>query len=297
VTNANSDAIIVFVEGVNEDSEAWAMTHPAVDLISTSYGIPGSPPLPYHVEKGFTGVVGNGKLHFGAADNSPAVSLTDTTSGPWWTISIAGFAEDGSEGREYLSGTYPDFVADFTQSLPYCHDCESGGEEDVSGTSFATPRSAGTMSKIILTARQKAGHVGGIVTEGVAEPLMVRSRRASGAPTNRGISNWQFRRALEEAAYYPSAEEYEADPFTYPFPPEAPWTVASWGAITPDPEHRIVEEALAQLGVRGFGEPTRHKDAGACTFMIANIEARMAYWNTNLGSESFGTTQDPYIRC
>ncbi len=31
--------------------------------------------------------------------------------------------------------------------------------------------------------------------------------------------------------------------------------------------------------------------------MIANIEARMAYWNTNLGSESFGTTQDPYIRC
>lgn len=54
------------------------MTHPAIDLISTSYGFPGSVPVPGHIANSFTGVFTMGKLHFGAADNTPALSPG------WW---------------------------------------------------------------------------------------------------------------------------------------------------------------------------------------------------------------------
>ena len=53
---ANPEAVVVMVEtsgsdllkfGTDPVGEHWAFTHPAVDIISTSYGPPGSPPLGY----------------------------------------------------------------------------------------------------------------------------------------------------------------------------------------------------------------------------------------------------------
>lgn len=176
VLAANPEAIVVLVQSPGAPlgvpgyatrplGERWAFSHPAVDLISTSYGPPGSPPLGYHLTDAYKGVVENGKIHVGAADNSPALSPVDATSGPWFTVGVAGYGEGSSEGRQNQSGSLPDFLGDFTQTLPYCLRCEEG-KSTVSGTSFATPRTAGTLSKVILEARRTAGHLRGIITGG-----------------------------------------------------------------------------------------------------------------------------------
>jgi hypothetical protein len=294
VLKANPEAVTVLVEGINDASETWAFTHPAVDIVTTSYGVPGSLPLGFHLNDSYTGVVELGKVHTGAADNSPALSQPDGTSGPWWTVGVAGFEEGTSEGRQAGSGNAVDFVGDFTQDLPYCFDCEKG-EKSVGGTSFATPRSAGTISTVLLEARRAAGHVGGIVTDGVEQPSLI----ASGDST---LTTWQLRRAMEEAAYFPTTAEYDpidgvlTDRGGVPVLDAAPWLQTGWGAITPDPEHGVVTEALARLGVGD--EPTRTKTAANCDYQTANIEARQAYWdNVATDSESLGTTKDPFVYC
>jgi hypothetical protein len=228
----------------------------------------------HHLKDSYKGVVTNGKLHFGAADNSPALSPIDATAGPWWSIGIAGYGEGSTETRERQSGSYPDFVGDFTVNVPYCLRCVDG-TRNVSGTSFATPRSAGTMSKILLEARRAAGHLGGIATDGAA-PSMVRAGSVD-------LTNWELRRALEEGAFYPSTQLTSA-----------PYAEYSWGAITPDPAKGVVTETLAHLG---FGAPTRTKSPHACAFMTANIAARHAWWDNHPRSEAFLQTADPYIAC
>jgi hypothetical protein len=283
------------VEGTgNADAETWAFTHPAVDIVTTSYGIPGSPPVPFHLENSYEGTVKRGKLHYGAADNSPALSPPDGTSGPWWTIGVAGFHEDSSGGRETLSGNVVDVVSDFTQDLPYCSDCESG-TRSVSGTSFATPRSAGTASKVLLEARRAAGHVGGpVVREGTG------SLAVSGGGF--ALTPFQLRRAFEEAAHRPGIGDYDPvegvfDFGATPVADPAPYVQTGWGVFSPAPEFGVVDEALAQLGVRGT--PREAKSGDACAFNTAQHELRHAHWdNVAVGSESFFTPDDdPFVHC
>lgn len=291
VVRANPNAIILFLEGITSEAETFAFTNPNVDIVTTSYGPIGSIPLPEHLTSSYTGVVRNGKLHFGAADNSPSPALQDSTAGPWWSIGIAGFEEATSEGKQILSGSFADFAADFTQTLPYCFDCESG-MRSVSGTSFATPRSAGTMSRVVQETRQALGHAGGIKLVN-NQPIMAQGQ-------NRVISNWQFRRALEEAAYYPSVYDYQIVDgvldTSAPVLDPTPWTQVGWGVITPASEHQVVEQTLAGLGIRG--EVTRSKDALACEYMSSLITARHLYWdNVVVGSESWLEPADAYIYC
>ena len=287
VLGANPEAIVIAVEGWNENSEKWAFTHPSVDIITTSYGPATSAPTLQHLSNSYTGVVTNGKAHFGAAANDPTWSTLDETSGPWWSIGIAGYEEGSSNGRQLLSGNVPDFVGDFTQELPYCRSCEEG-LESVGGTSFATPRSAGTFSKILLEARRASGHSGGIVTTG-KEPLLVDGKHS--------FTVWEMRRALEESAYYPGSQEYgDPEPTAVPVAEQAPWFQMSWGLISPDKKYEVIDETLAHLGVTG--KPNRSKPQEACDFMTANMEARRAYWEQiAVNGQGFGQTEDPYIYC
>lgn len=299
VLAANPEAIVVSVEAPGAPisvpgfattplGEQWAFSHPAVDIITTSYGPPGSPPLGYHLNDAYKGVVEKGKIHVGAADNSPALSPVDATSGPWFSIGVAGYGEGSSEGRENQSGTFPDFLGDFTQTLPYCRRCEEG-KSSVSGTSFATPRTAGTISRILLEARRAAGHVGGIITQGVTQPVMAQGNGID-------LTNWEIRRALEEAAFYPTIDDYNAGGTNTPILDPAPWAQAGWGAVTTDPAKRVVPEALAHLGIGGT--PTRTKPLEACAFMTANIQARHVWWDRVAPfSQSAGETNDPYAYC
>ena len=303
VLNANPETVLYFLEGVGDASEVKAFSHPAVDFVTTSYGPIGSLPLPGNLTDSFKGVYENGKLHFGACDNTPALAQGDSTCGPWWSIGLAGFEEtadnepeSSSGGRQSVSGNFPDFIADFTQTLPYCQACESGYDDGVGGTSFATPRSAGIASRILLQVRRAAGHLGGIDKTSGSVPLMVNAGGIA-------ISNWQLRRAMEEAAWVPGATEYDpvAAAFEfgpgYPIPPEAPWLVVGWGVLTTAPEAGVIDAALAHLGLGG--EPV-FKSADFCEFNSANIEARKFYWdNINVDSETFmnAPDPDPYLDC
>lgn len=286
VIAANPEAIVVAVEGINNESEKWAFTHPAVDIVSNSYGPFTSYPTLNHLSHSYEGVVKNGKMHFGAAANDPTYAGIDETAGPWWSIGIAGFEEGSSNGRQLFSGQVPDFVGDFTQELPYCRSCETG-LRSVSGTSFATPRSAGTFSKILLEARRASGHTGGIKSFR-GEPHLVTGEFH--------FTNWEMRRALEEAAVYPRSSQYSADPTATPVNDEAPWYQTGWGLITPQKKARVIEEALGQLGIGRA--PKREKSQDACDFMTTNMQARRAYWNQAAAlGDSFGSDEDPYIYC
>ncbi len=292
VLRGNPEAIVVFVEGTGAEGEGYAFNHPLIDIVTTSYGAPGSPPLPFHLTSSYAGVVKQGKLHFGASDNSPALALPDGTAGPWWSIGIAGFEEHGSEGKQLSSGSLSDFVADFSQDLPYCHDCESGLQKNVGGTSFATPLSAGTTSKIVLEARRASGHLGSI-DRSLDTPALVH---AGGVTLN----NWQVRRALEEAAYVPSYADYDAFAGLFelsaPVGPVAPYLLVGWGVITPDNLHEVVSQALAQLNIRG--SVSRSKSAETCAHMSRLMSARQLYWNTAVVfSDSLLTQDDPYLAC
>lgn len=288
VLTANPEAVVVAVEGINNDSEEWAFTEPAVDIVTTSYGPVTSAPTLNHLSSSYTGVVENGKAHFGAAANDPTYSTLDETSGPWWSIGVAGYEEGSTNGRQTTSGSVADFVGDFTQDLPYCRSCEEG-TRSVGGTSFATPRSAGTFSKILLEARRAFGHRGGIIDDKKKGPLLVDGRR--------DLTVWDMRRALEEAAYYPGSQDYSpgADG-SVPVVTQAPWYQMGWGLITPDPGMKVIPETLAHLGVAG--KPERSKPQEACDFMTANMQARRAYWeNAAVLGQGFGQADDPYIYC
>jgi hypothetical protein len=289
VLTANPEAIVVTVEDISATSEEWAFTHPAVDIITTSYGPVTSVPTGGHLSNSYTGVVKNGKAHFGAAANDPTYSTFDETSGPWWSIGIAGFEEGTSGGRQIMSGNIPDFVGDFTQDLPYCRSCESG-LESVGGTSFATPRSAGTFSQILLATRRDRHHRGGIVKtkEG---PSLVGGKDP--------LTVWEMRRALEQAAYYPTSADFSTEggvDTAVPVNDVAPWVQTGWGLISPSRQFKVVEQALAHLKVRG--KATRSKPQEACDFMTANMAARHGYFDQAApNSQSFGKSEDPYVYC
>lgn len=298
VLTANPDAIIYFIEANDAlgsaETHAAALKHPAVDIVTTSYGVSfasGLMPAPEYraFEHTYEGVVGRGKLHFSSSGNGPGISALRAGAGPWWSIGVSGIQEGESEGDTVLSGNLSDFVSDFTQTLPYCMDCETG-TTSVSGTSFSTPRSAGIASKVLLNMRRTLDQVGGIrLFKG--QPVM-----ATNAPTspkkqkNCGVtrycvtvSNWQLRRALEQAAWTPDSTTYDpneapAGGVGVPIVPGAPWVQTAWGDLSTDPAKGVVSAALAELGF-GTGD-RRLKALGYCEFQTEVIAVRKTWWDT-----------------
>jgi hypothetical protein len=320
---ANPDAVVLFIEGTNDAAGQFAMTHPAVDMVSTSYGPLASIPIPFNLGHSFNGTYNHGKLHFGSCDNSPSTGMQDSTCGPWWSVGISGFEEtqdnepfEASHGRQTSSGTFPDFIADFTQTLPYCANCMDGYEDGVGGTSFATPRSAGTASKILLEARRTLNYRGGIF-RGQGRPLMAAGV-INGLPVT--FTNWELRRALEEAAWVPGIADYDPeaavfetlDPylnFIIPLVPgvsapvndAAPWLQVGWGVLSPI-HGNVIDQALAYLGIEPLpeGQSLREKDQAHCEFQNTLIAARKLYWDElAIGSETFAAppSPDPYVYC
>jgi len=265
---AAPQSVLLFVEGTTADAEAFAFNHPAVDIVSTSYGTPASIPLVSQpLAQSLEGVVTQGKLHVGAADNSPALATFDGTAGPWWSVGIAGLDVD-SQGRELASGTFPDFLAAFTQTLPYCTDCETG-RETVSGTSFATPQAAGVAASILLQTRAQLGHVGGIVA-GAQGPLMVRSG-------GREISVWQLRRALEQAAAQPATTDYQpGSPTSLPILPVLPAVQTGWGVLVPDAASGVIAHGVAVLTGAQVADTT---PTGTCDVQTGLMQLRRNYWD------------------
>ena len=94
-----------------------------------------------------------------------------------------------------MSGSYPDIVADWTQILPNHDDID--GYHETSGTSFATPRTAGLLSKVIQHLRTESGDFSSGADHEIRNGFLVNS-------DSMNISQAQIRDALNLSAWYPS---------------------------------------------------------------------------------------------
>lgn len=261
VLAANPEAVIVLVEGVGSGAgEQWAASQPWIDFLSESYGPPGSPPT-WLVEGSATAEANHvawdgGKIPVGAADNSPALAPGDSTAGPPWVVGVAGDDPD-AQCREHLSGTFPDFTADFTQDLPAAGTIDE--YRPMSGTSFATPTTAGTFSAALLAVREAWDHRTGILDGALASNGTER------------LDNVGLRDAFNRTAYYFGAEDCEPGGTGQPVNPAAPWTQMGWGHVGPE----IVDATVAHiLGI----EEAPDKPTEAKQFQEGIYEGRRQAW-------------------
>jgi hypothetical protein len=211
-------------------------------------------------------VIEFGKIHTGAADNSPSPAVQDATAGPPWSIGIAGYAEEGDDQKEIMSGSYPDISADWTQLLPNHDDID--GYHETSGTSFATPRTAGILSFVLESLRDEFQDPSSGASPDLRSKLLVNGSDAEGNAFT--VSNAQIREALNLSAWYPDLG-WDPTSGTMPISPVAPCTQTGWGLVNlsniePMIKHLNGSELL----------PERAADVVAC--MNLNQEAREAYW-------------------
>ena len=263
VLNANPDAIIFFVEGFSDAAVLAAANQPLVDIITTSFGPIGSIPVPGIEDATKIAVVQEKKIHTGAADNSPSPAVQDSTAGPPWSIGVSGYAEEGDDQKETMSGSYPDIAADWTQVLPNHDDID--GYHETSGTSFATPRTAGLLSKIIQQLRTESEDYSSGASPDTRGGFLVNGNELN-------ISQAQIRDALNLSAWYPSFSTWDPLSGTTPVSPVAPCTQLGW---------RVVNESNVQPIINHLNgmstQPNRPSDVTTC--METNQQIRESYWN------------------
>jgi len=266
VVNANPNVIIFFVEGFSTEAVLAAASQPLVDVITTSFGAPGSLPVP-GIELGTKeAVVSQMKLHAGAADNSPSPAVQDATAGPPWSIGIAGYAEEGDDQKEIMSGSYPDISADWTQVLPNHQDID--GYHETSGTSFATPRTAGIISFVLEELRDQFSDDGSGASPSNRSGYLVNGTDAEGNPIQ--IKNSDVREAINLSAWYPDLD-WDPTSGTMPISPVAPCTQTGWGLVNLSNIEPIIKH------LNGSQElPSRASDVVLC--MQLNQQARETYW-------------------
>jgi len=272
VLNANPDAVIFFVEGFSSQAVLAAGNQPLVDIVTTSFGAIGSLPVPGIETATYQTVVVNHKIHTGAADNTPSPAVQDATAGPPWSIGIAGYAEEGDDQKETMSGSYPDIAADWTQVLPNHDDVD--GYHETSGTSFATPRTAGILSFVLDRLRTEVGDMGsGAADEQRNGSLVLGTwpEASAGKGGGASIDNADVRDALNRSAWYPPFSTWDPTSGTMPISPVAPCTQVGWGVVNMSNIVLIIEHLNGSQPM-----PDRPSDVVAC--MQINQEAREAYW-------------------
>lgn len=263
VFDANPEAIVVMVEGVGSGpGELWAMGQPWIDVTTMSYGPVGSPPTSSTEETGTHAATHagwrGGKLPVGAADNTPSLAPNDATAGPPWVIGVAGDHVE-THCRDHVSGTFPDVTANFTQTLPDADSVDA--RHQTSGTSFATPTTAGTLSAIVLEVRKAWNHTGGIIEGALAV-----------SPAGDRLTNAGVRDAMNSTAYYFETADCEPAPGTStPVNPVAPWLQMGWGHVGPEVVATTVAVLLGAQAEVG-------KDSGAVAFQEALYDYRVRLW-------------------
>jgi hypothetical protein len=267
VIDANPDAIIFFVEGFSDDAVLAAANQPLVDIITTSFGPIGSVPVPGIEDATKVAVVGKKKIHTGAADNTPSPAVQDSTAGPPWSIGISGYAEEGDDQKETMSGSYPDLAADWTQVLPNHDDID--GYHETSGTSFATPRTAGLLSKIIQTLRTEFNDYSGGADPDIRGGLLVNG--TIGENQTFSLTNDDIRDALNLSGWYPSFSTWDPTSGTTPMSPILPCTQVGWGVVNESNVLPMIEHLNETNPM-----PNRPSDVVAC--MNTNQQIREAYW-------------------
>ncbi|MEC8874754.1 MAG: S8/S53 family peptidase [Candidatus Thermoplasmatota archaeon] len=263
VLNANPDAVIFFVEGFSDAAVLAAANQPLVDIITTSFGPILSVPVPGIEDATKVAVVQEKKIHTGAADNSPSPAVQDSTAGPPWSIGISGYAEEEDDQKETMSGSYPDIAADWTQVLPNHDDID--GYHQTSGTSFATPRTAGLLSKVLTHLRAEFDDFSSGADPDTRQGLLVNG-------SNFTLTNDELRDSLNLSAWYPSFTSWDPLSGTTPVSPIAPCTQVGWGVVNESNVLPIIEHLNGTSNM-----PQRASDVVIC--MEANQAIREAYWS------------------
>jgi len=262
VLDAHPDAIVVLVQGGSE-GERWAATTPWVDLLSESYGLYCGQPVLEVLPGDSTAKSNklaweNGKVPVGAADNTPCPAPNDGTSGPPWVVGVSGdHPDEGGACREPMSGNAPDFTADFTQDLPL--DRSLDGYGTTSGTSFATPTTAGSYARALHQVRTAWGHEGGIVDGALAV-----------APDGARLTHVELREAFNRTAVYFGTTTTCSEPDRVPVNPAAPWVQMGWGHV----DAEVGDAAAAVL----LGAEAPEKDPEAVRYMAALYAYRQQAW-------------------
>ena len=257
VLDADPDAIIFFVEGFSDNAVLAAANQPLVDILTTSFGAPLSLPVPGINDATRVAVVENHKIHTGAADNSPSPAVQDATAGPPWSIGVSGYAEGDDDQKETMSGSYPDMASDWTQFLPNHQDVDE--YHWTSGTSFATPRTAGFLAHVLTSLREEFGDSG----SGARDSALVNGSEL--------VFNHEIRDALNRSGWYPNYGSWDPTSGTTPVSPILPCTQLGWGVLN----WSNVDGIIAHLNGTSL-IPDRPTDVRLC--MQANQEAREAYW-------------------
>ena len=263
VLNANPDAVIFFVEGFSDAAVLAAANQPLVDIITTSFGPILSVPVPGIEDATKVAVVQEKKIHTGAADNSPSPAIQDSTAGPPWSIGISGYAEEDDDQKETMSGSYPDIAADWTQFLPNHDDID--GYHWTSGTSFATPRTAGLLSEVLESLRSEFGDLSSGADPNLRMGLIVNG-------TNFSLTNDDLRDALNLSAWYPSFTTWDPLSGTTPMSPVAPCTQVGWGVVNESNVKPIIGHLNGSNAMQ-----QRPFDVEIC--MESNQDIRETYWN------------------
>ncbi len=160
---------------------------------------------------------------------------------------------------------YPDIAADWTQNLPNHQD--TSGYHDTSGTSFATPKTAGILSSVLVHLREMAGDEG--AGAGQERGGWLVNGSVDGAPFM--VDNAALRDALNRSGWYPSASTWDPLSGTLPISPVAPCTQVGWGVVNMSNLEVMIGHLDGSAPL-----PDRPGDVEAC--MAANQEARETYW-------------------
>ena len=153
-------------------------------------------------------------------------------------------------------------AADWTQILPNHDDID--GYHETSGTSFATPRTAGLLSKIIMNLRNEFND-----SSSGADPLIRDKYIING--TNFKITNDDIRDALNMSAWYPSYSTWDPLSGTTPISPVAPCMQVGWGVVN---ESNVLPIIRHLNGTDSMNN--RPSDVVLC--METNQEIRESYW-------------------
>ena len=139
------------------------------------------------------------------------------------------------------------------------------GYHQTSGTSFATPRTAGLLSKVLVSLRSEFGDF-----SAGADPVERMGLIVNGS--NFTLTNDDIRDALNLSAWYPSFSSWDPFSGTTPISPVAPCTQVGWGVVNESNVLPIIEHlnGSSSMSQRPF-------DVELC--MESNQEIREAYWN------------------
>jgi hypothetical protein len=165
-----------------------------------------------------------------------------------------------------MSGSYPDVSADWTQLLPNHEDTD--GYHETSGTSFATPRTAGILSFVLESLRDEFEDPSSGASPSLRSKQLVNGTDGEGNPFT--VSNAQVREALNLSAWYPNLG-WDPTSGTMPISPVAPCTQTGWGLVNLSNIQPIIKHLNGTETL-----PDRAGDVVAC--MDLNQQMREAYW-------------------